>query len=112
MIGRIWRTRVREDRAHEYEEFARNVSLPMFRQQQGFVGVLMLRRGEECVVLTLWRSAADVAALDRSEIYRETVRRITERGFLFGEQSVESLNLHLAAVSDLTLPGSDLPPAT
>ena len=47
MIGRIWRTHVLLDRAVEYEAFARDVSLPMFRQQQGFEGVLMLRRDEE-----------------------------------------------------------------
>jgi len=98
MIGRIWRTQVELARADEYEAFARNVSLPMFRRQQGFAGVVMLRRGEECLVITLWRNADDIAALDHSASYKETVQKIIAQGFLFGEQTVDSYDAHLVAV--------------
>ena len=58
MIGRQWTTQVTEARAVDYESFARDVSLPMFQSQPGFLGALMMRRGEHCLVLTLWQDAA------------------------------------------------------
>lgn len=97
MIGRMWTTRVTDARATEYEAFAREISLPMFRQQPGFLGVAMFRRGEECVVLTLWHDAASVAALARSDSYTRTVSAILAAGFLQGEQTLETYNVHLLA---------------
>lgn len=97
MIGRIWTTRVDEVRALEYEAFAREISLSMFRQQPGFLGVAMMRRGEDCVVLTLWRDAESVAALARSTSYARTVSEILAAGFLQGEQNLETYNVHLLA---------------
>ena len=97
MIGRMWTTRVTEARAAEYEAFAREISLPMFRQQPGFLGVAMMRRGEDCVVLTLWHDAASVAALARSESYTRTVSAILAAGFLQGEQTLEIYDVHLLA---------------
>jgi hypothetical protein len=38
VIMRIWRTRVDEGRAAEYERFAAEESLPMFSGQPGFLG--------------------------------------------------------------------------
>ena len=98
MIGRIWRTQVLSDRADEYETFARDISLPMFRQQRGFEGVLMLRQGEECLVISLWRGKDDLAVLSGSPGYSETVAQIVARGFLFGEQTVDLFNVHLATL--------------
>jgi hypothetical protein len=40
LVVRIWRTGLHESRAREYEDFARNVSLPMFRRHDGIRGVL------------------------------------------------------------------------
>lgn len=97
MIGRIWTTRVDEGRASEYEAFAKDISLPMFRLQHGFRGVAMFRRGEECLVVTLWQDAASVAALARSESYVQTVSEIAARGFLQGEQTVDTFDAHLLA---------------
>ena len=98
MIGRIWRTQVLSDRADEYEAFARDISLPMFRQQQGFEGVLMLRRDEECLVISLWHSEDDLAVLSGSASYNDTVAQIVARGFLFGEQTVDLFNVHLSTL--------------
>lgn len=97
MIGRIWTTRVDEVRALEYEAFAREISLPMFRQQPGCLGVAMMRRGEDCVVLTLWRDAESVAALATSDSYTRTVSAIHAAGFLQGEQTLETYDVHLLA---------------
>lgn len=94
-IARIWRTHIDPARAEDYERFARDVSLPMFRQQPGFEGVLMLRDGARCEVITLWQSAEDIAMLDRSTTYKDVVARIIAQGFITGEQRVKMMSLHL-----------------
>lgn len=99
VIMRIWRTQVDEARAAEYERFADETSLPMFRAQPGFRGLLFGRDGRECAVMTLWEDDAAADALDASPSYRETVARINAAGFLSGESSVERWTVH----------GGDLP---
>ena len=44
MVARIWRTGVKPERFEKYERFARERSLPMFRAQRGFIGVLFMRQ--------------------------------------------------------------------
>jgi heme-degrading monooxygenase HmoA len=95
MIARIWRTGVEPGREQEYETFAREISLPMFRAQQGYRGVLMGREGDRCIVVSLWGSMADVHALAKSEYYAKTVERIIGKGFLIGEQTTECFDAHL-----------------
>jgi heme-degrading monooxygenase HmoA len=89
MIMRIWRTQVDEARAAEYERFAAQQSLPMFRAHQGFEGHLFGRRGGDCVVVTIWKDDAAADALEASPRYRETVARITAAGFLTGPSQVD-----------------------
>jgi heme-degrading monooxygenase HmoA len=96
LIIRIWRTRVDEARAAEYERFARDVSWPMFRQHEGYLGVLMGREGAECVVITCWRGRADVDALAASPVYRDVVGRIRAAGFLLEDQTTDSFPAHLS----------------
>jgi heme-degrading monooxygenase HmoA len=98
-IARIWKTGVDPERALEYEHFARHVSLPMFQAQQGFEGVFMLRDGADCTVITLWNSPADAAALSNSTTYKATVQRILDRGFLVGEQTLQTCEIHLSWLS-------------
>ena len=95
MIVRIWRTRVDPARTGEYERFADERSLPMFRQQTGFRGVLFAS-GEktERAVLSFWEDAAALEALGRSPTYRETVDALVASGILTGEQTVEVLDVH------------------
>lgn len=106
MIMRIWRTGVDETRAAEYEQFAAEVSLPMFQAQQGFLGLIFGRSGGSCIVTTLWVDDAAADALEESERYRETVARIMSAGFLIGDSSVDRFEVHgsqlnLRARSDL-----------
>ena len=101
MIARIWRTMVDEARAEEYEIFARTVSLPMFRSQQGYVGVIMARQEETCVVMSFWKGIDDVNRLGASATYRDTVGQILSMGFLHGEQTTEILDVHLSDFSAL-----------
>lgn len=94
MIVRIWRTGIDAVRAEEYERFARERSLPMFRAQTGFRGVLFASGGEtERVVLSFWDDLGALAALDDSPSYRETVAALLATGILTGDQSVEVLDV-------------------
>jgi heme-degrading monooxygenase HmoA len=94
MIMRIWRTGVDETRTAEYERFALEESLPMFRAHRGFLGLLFGRNGGDCIVTTLWEDHAAADALDGSARYRDTVARISATGFLVGESTVERFDVH------------------
>ena len=95
---RIWRTEIDVVRADDYERFAQEQSLPMFKAQLGFEGVLFARRGSEAIVISLWRDAAAVAALDESPTYESAVRTIGESGYLVGDSTVELFDLHGGAL--------------
>src|SRR5262245_6708677 len=93
MIVRIWLTHIDQTRADEYRDFAHSRSLPMFRAQPGFVGVLFAAHRAERAVITLWRDLASVEALDQSQTYKATVAEIEATGFLQGQSVVEVLEL-------------------
>ena len=69
-----------------YDSFARDVSLPMFREQDGFMGCVMVRSGHEGLVLTFWRDQRAIDALETSRSYRGTVERIQNAELLAGSQ--------------------------
>ena len=91
---RIWSTGLDESRAPEYEDFARTVSLPMFRRHDGFGGVLFARSGGKRVVITLWEDRAAAEALGESADYRATVKALEATGFLRPPQKIELLDVH------------------
>jgi heme-degrading monooxygenase HmoA len=100
MVARIWRTGVKPERFEEYERFARERSLPMFREQRGFIGVLFMRGDADRVaVLTLWDDEQAVEELEASSLYRQTVEVILGGGLLAAEQSVEVFEVHGGQVS-------------
>ncbi|MDQ5809274.1 MAG: antibiotic biosynthesis monooxygenase [Actinomycetota bacterium] len=95
MMARIWRTGVKPERFDEYERFARERSLPMFREQRGFIGVLFMReRADRAAVLTLWEDEKAVEELESSPLYRQTVEAILGSDLLAWEQSVELFEVH------------------
>ena len=95
MVARIWRTGVKPERFEEYERFARDRSLPMFREQRGFIGVLFMReKADRAAVLTLWEDEMAVEELEASPLYRQTVEAILDSDFLAREQSVEVFEVH------------------
>lgn len=96
MIMRVWRVRVDDARADEYERFAQEVSLPMFQEQLGFRGSLFGRSGDDCVVVTLWDDDEAADSLDVSQSYLETVCRIRAAGFISLELGVERFYVHAA----------------
>ncbi|GAB2922312.1 hypothetical protein GCM10027075_22890 [Streptomyces heilongjiangensis] len=77
MIVRLWRASVLAERELEYDAFARDVSQPMFEQQDGFRGAMFSRSGERCLVITLWADQDSVETLAASPRYHETVKRIS-----------------------------------
>lgn len=93
MFARIWRTGLDETRASEYERFAAEQSLTMFRKRSGFRGALFLRTSDGRAVITLWQDQDAIEQLDESVEYRNTVAAIEATGFLRPPQSVEVLPL-------------------
>lgn len=102
MIARLWKTGLKPGRAAAYETFGREISLPMFRGQDGFLGCIMSRSDDEGLVLTLWRDHATVDALKDSPSYQATVQRILAADLLAGEQSTEVNDVHLLDFHGLT----------
>jgi heme-degrading monooxygenase HmoA len=95
MVARIWRTGVKLERFEEYEQFARERSLPMFREQRGFIWVLFRReKADRAAVLTLWEDEKAVEELEASPPYRQTVEAILSSGLLARGQSVEVFEVH------------------
>ncbi len=89
MIARIWSTGIVQGRLADYQRFAHSVSLPMFRQQAGLVGVQMLTQPTRSLVITLWKDRADIVRMEQDPVYLATVTAIGHQGFLTGEQQVE-----------------------
>ena len=90
MLVRIWRTGIDRGWLQEYASFEEERSLPMFREQRGFLGVLFLREGaDRAAALTLWEDMAAVEALATSSSYLRTVEELVDTGLLIGGQSVD-----------------------
>ena len=101
MIARLWTTGIKPGRAEAYEAFARDVSLPMFREQVGFAGCIMSRDGDSASVLTLWSGPEAVEALNASSSYQTTVSAILAADLLTGDQTTKVSEVHL-----IDVPGS------
>ncbi len=89
MIARLWRTHVDVDRLEDFQKFANEQSLPMFKKQPGFLGCQFWHNPEGSVTLSLWEDMAAIEALDHSETYQQTVKDIHASGLIRGEQSIE-----------------------
>jgi heme-degrading monooxygenase HmoA len=94
MLVRIWRTGVKPERVAEYERFARERSLPMFRRRPGCLGVLFSRSDGGVAVVSFWQDAAAIQRFDSDPEYAETVEAILAAGFLTGAQTVEVLTVN------------------
>lgn len=101
MIARLWTTGVKPGRIDAYGRRARDISLPMFRAQDGFMGCLMYRGDDVAQALTMWRDMAAVEALGQSGSYRATVARILAADVLTGDQTTDVATLHVVEVGRL-----------
>jgi heme-degrading monooxygenase HmoA len=97
-ICRIWRTTIDSNRAEAYRRFAVQVSLPMFRAHDGFLGVIFGETGAERVVITFWRDADAAERLGASPRYRETVARIEASGFIVGPSAIEVFDVRAGTI--------------
>jgi heme-degrading monooxygenase HmoA len=90
MIVRVWKVGIADGQAEALEQFAKQVSLPMFRQQPGCLGVLFTRSEKTCATITLWESEESIEALNLSASYQKVVRAIEESGVLEGAHQTEA----------------------
>jgi hypothetical protein len=89
MVIRVWRTGLRPAQTASYDTFVEEQSLPMFRSLDGCLGALFLRSETHGVVVSLWTTAAAIAALEQCEPYITTVTAIRAAGFLDDPQTVD-----------------------
>ena len=109
MLQSVWRGTIDPNRAGDYEDFAREVSVPMFRAQPGFRGCLIARRGAECEVLTLGDGPEAIGALNGSNSCRATVAKILATGFIRQEQGTTVAQGHLASLGESLEPKQAAP---
>lgn len=79
-MARLWRTALIPGRGEAYERFAREVSVPMFRQHAGFLGCIMSRTSEAGLVLTLWQDPSSVEGLAHSSSYAPRSHEFASQG--------------------------------
>jgi quinol monooxygenase YgiN len=89
MLIRIWRTGFDTTRLPELQQFADDVSGPMFRSFQGCMGYVFAVDGSTWITQTFWESADHLEKAEASDDYRRVVERIGGIGVLEGDQTTE-----------------------
>lgn len=94
-IARIWTATLLPERCGDYDRFAEDVSLPMFKSHDGFLGVAMMHNQKAACVITYWSGMDAVRSLEASARYRATVEAIKATGVIgtFGETVVMETHL-------------------
>ncbi len=95
MIIRIWTTRFIPEKKDDYLNFAKENSIPMFKLQKGILGVNVLVKDDKSLVLTYWDDKDDIALMENNILYKETVAKIKDSGFLKAPQQVEIFDVPL-----------------
>lgn len=105
MIVRVWTVGIVNGMYDKLEKFANEISLPMFRELPGCLGVFFTRNENVCATITIWDSEKSIKALDSSNTYKSVVHAIEESGILEGEHVTEVYHLYGGFLSDaLTRP--------
>jgi quinol monooxygenase YgiN len=89
MLVRTWRVKVRKERSTELEDYGRTVSLPLFKQQAGCLGVLFTRDENNCAMISFWENEAAVERFKTSQSYKAAVQAIEDSEWLEDKPSVE-----------------------
>lgn len=94
-VARLWWATLMPGRGNDYDRFASEVSLPMFRSHGGYRGVSMMRNDEHCCVVTYWSDMDAVRQLEMSSRYAATVEAIKAASILreFGETIIMTPHL-------------------
>lgn len=95
MIARVWTTGVRPQRIDDCEKFTREIFLPVFRAQQGFLGCVMSHRHSVAQILTFLCDVDAITAFEQSSSYRVTLQKILATVLLAGRQSTAAGHVHL-----------------
>ncbi len=89
MLTRIWRTDFDTRRRGELEQFAREISAPMFRRLPGCLGYIYAIADATWITQTFWESENHIREAEASALYREVVSKILAMGFLGNRQTTE-----------------------
>jgi len=89
MIIRIWKTGIINGHMSDYLKFAEKYSMPMFKQQENILGILVTSEENVSRVISLWPDSDSILRMEQSDIYKATVKKIMCGGFLCGEQTTE-----------------------
>jgi len=89
MIARIWTTGIIPCKKHEYFEFAKIYSIPMFKRQKGILGVNIFVKDDKSLVLTYWNDKKEIDAMENDLLYIQTVNKIRNAGLLTEPQQLE-----------------------
>ena len=92
MLVRVWTVDIKKDKAKELEVFANSISLPMFREQDGCLGVLFTKNSHEASTITFWDSQESIDKLATSVSYQDVVKQIEDSGILAGNHRRETYN--------------------
>jgi len=90
VLVRVWTVDIKKDRIKDLEEFANTISLPMFRKQEGCLGVLFTKNSQEASTITFWDNQESINKLATSKSYQDVVKEIEESGILAGNHKSET----------------------
>ena len=90
MLVRVWTVDIKKDKIKELEVFANSISLPMFRKQEGCLGVLFTKNSHEASTITFWDSQESIDKLATSVSYQDVVKEIEDSGILAGNHRSET----------------------
>jgi hypothetical protein len=100
MVVRIWSVRIAPGRIDEFEQFIREHTPAMFREQQGLVASVRARDGDSWRNITLWQDAEPAEGLDSAPAYVSGVKAMEDAGLTVGAPTTEVLQLRGALVPD------------
>jgi len=89
MLIRSWKVHIHNDRIDDLKHFAKTESLPMFKKQNGCLGVLFTLDDKLCNTITIWKDKDSIELLKSSKSYNETVEKIVASDMLAGESTIE-----------------------
>lgn len=98
MICRKWTTGLVPERADVFDAYAKKVSLPMFKSQQGLLSCFVARTQDKATVTTIWENKENILAMERSAEYQKTVSGLFALSCLDDQQSVEIFDLREAYI--------------
>jgi len=83
-----------EGRLLEYERFVHEIVVPLFKSAEGNLGVLMLRRANRALAVSLWATEEAMHVFFRSQAYRGIVERSIAEGILGAPQTGDAFDVH------------------